>query len=477
MNRLRRFWASLRFRMLAFFAAIALVTFSYTGLSVWQAAQSELPRSRYEDLAAAQIAMQQEIESLLAALPLDQAARQVTANSDGALEFSVYDQAGRLLMTSGPHLAGLRDVTLALTGSEAEAIGYDAERGQRYLAHTLPLRRGDVVAGALQVLVSLRDVDRLLEILQPRLFLGVAVSLATIFFAAVFISHNVTRTISEVTQAARAIRLGDFESRIAVRSQDEVGQLAGTINEMAAELGQLAQARANFLSKVSHELRTPLTIIKGFAVTLLRSSENPEQQRYTKIIEQQADQLTMLVDDLLELSRLDTGRFEPRPRGLQLGELVEMAVDSQLPRAETQGVQLSYQEQCRAEDAVVRIDPQRTRQIVDNLLDNALKHTPPAGRITVQVGSQDGCVNLTVADTGAGIPAGALPHIFERFFQADPTKPGAGLGLVVVKELAEAQGGQVAVQSTLGEGSTFTVSFPAYAGADGEAGGVVTVEP
>jgi signal transduction histidine kinase len=173
----------------------------------------------------------------------------------------------------------------------------------------------------------------LYAILGPRLLTGVVFSLVAIAGAGLYISRNVTRILRETERAAHRISQGDFNYRIKVTSDDEVGRLTRTINQMAQELQQLSQARAQFLSKVSHELRTPLTIIKGFCVTLLRESPPPDQQRSLQVIDQQTDYLTRLVTDLLELSRSQAGSLQLQVQSVDLVDLAQEVVESLKPQA------------------------------------------------------------------------------------------------------------------------------------------------
>jgi signal transduction histidine kinase len=226
---------------------------------------------------------------------------------------------------------------------------------------------------------------------------------------------------------------------------------------MAQELQQLSQARAQFLSRVSHELRTPLTIIKGFCVTLLRESPAPDQQRSLQVIDKQTDYLTRLVTDLLELSRSQAGSLQLQVQSVDLVDLAQEVVGSLRPRASEKNINLFMGK--GTERAVAEIDLERIRQVMYNLLDNALKHTDPGGKVKLSIEADDAKVSIQVRDNGRGIPSDKLSYVFDSFFQVEPQAPGAGLGLTVVKELVEAHGGTVLVESEVGKGATFTVSL------------------
>jgi len=229
------------------------------------------------------------------------------------------------------------------------------------------------------------------------------------------------------------------------------------------ELRRSERLRRELVANVSHELRTPLTSIKGFVETLLAGALRDEQnsRRFLEIIEAETNRLTKLVDDLLELSRLESKGVTFRLQPVDLGELCRALVARQQPRAERAGVELT----CSAEpDAVVLADPDRVEQVLTNLVDNALKFTPEGGRIHVQVGRQGSEVWVSVADTGRGIPPDDLPHVFERFYRADRsrtrTSGGSGLGLAIAKHLVEMQGGRIWAESSPGHGSVFSFALP-----------------
>ncbi len=229
------------------------------------------------------------------------------------------------------------------------------------------------------------------------------------------------------------------------------------------ELRRSERLRRELVANVSHELRTPLTSIKGFVETLLGGALRDEQhsRRFLEIIEAETNRLTKLVDDLLELSRLESKGVTFRLQPVDLAELCRSVVDRHQPRAERAGVQLT----CAAEAGVVVVaDPDRIEQVVTNLVDNALKFTPEGGRVCVRVQACGQEAHVSVEDTGRGIPAEDLPHVFERFYRADRsrtrTSGGSGLGLAIAKHLVEMQGGRIWADSTPGRGSTFCFSLP-----------------
>jgi two-component system phosphate regulon sensor histidine kinase PhoR len=229
------------------------------------------------------------------------------------------------------------------------------------------------------------------------------------------------------------------------------------------ELRRLEAVRRDFVANVSHELKTPLTSICGYTETLLADQPEPEvARRFLEVIHSNGRRMQRLVDDLLDLSRIESGRWQPEPEPVDV-ETVAREVWSALgERAARSEVSLTIE----ADPAAPLVaDPDAVRQVLVNLLDNALRYTPPGGGITCRTLREGDGVALVVADTGSGIASEHLARVFERFYRADPSRSraegGTGLGLAIVKHLVEAHGGRVSARSALGEGATFSAWFPA----------------
>jgi two-component system phosphate regulon sensor histidine kinase PhoR len=228
------------------------------------------------------------------------------------------------------------------------------------------------------------------------------------------------------------------------------------------ELRRLERARRELTANVSHELRTPLTSIKGFAETLLAGAVRDEEtaRHFLEIIDNEANRLVKLVDDLLDLSRLESKRISLELGQVDVGRLVEETVARLRPLAGAR----DFQVQPAPQDVVAIADRDRLAQVLTNLLDNAIKFTPEGGRIAVGWRVLNGEVEVSVADTGAGIAEADLPHVFERFYKADraraATPGGSGLGLAITKHIVEAHGGRIRVSSAPGKGTTFTFTLP-----------------
>jgi two-component system phosphate regulon sensor histidine kinase PhoR len=233
--------------------------------------------------------------------------------------------------------------------------------------------------------------------------------------------------------------------------------------EDVTDARRLEDVRRDFVANASHELRTPLAAIRGFAETLLHNESLAEGERrsYLEIIDRHAQRLTHIVHDLLELSTIERGRIRLEPVALDLGPLLASLIRDWEPRLRERSLELTLGP---LPDARVFADPHAVEQILTNLLDNAVKYSEPGGRIEIQVEEGASKLRVRVRDTGIGIPEQDLARIFERFYRVDKARSralgGTGLGLAIVKHLVQGLGGEISVQSRLGEGSSFVFTLP-----------------
>jgi signal transduction histidine kinase len=289
--------------------------------------------------------------------------------------------------------------------------------------------------------------------------LGAAVGLALL--GAAVLAHRMTRSLDVLSSAAAAVAAGKFREPIVVKSRDEIGSLARSFNAMVGQLRHVEEARREFFATVSHELRSPLTSIRG-AAELLREGVpgplNDKQKRLADIVSVSSGRLLRLVNEILEMSRIQAGLVELDRSSLDLVELVDRAVEELHPLASEATVTL----ECERIGASFTYcgDVERLHQVIVNLGSNAIRFTQPGGRVVARVIDAGPEFELQVEDTGVGIPADALPHIFDAYRQAHRERGGTGLGLAIVRGIAEAHGGRVTVESREGKGSRFTVLLP-----------------
>ena len=258
----------------------------------------------------------------------------------------------------------------------------------------------------------------------------------------------------------RELDLGERTVMVSARAIEGAGTLI--VLSDVTELRRLETVRRDFVANVSHELKTPLTAIAGYAETLAAEAASDAQAaKFAQTIVDNARRMQRLVDDLLDLSRIESGSWHPEPRMVGVDASAREAWRPFAERAASRNVEL----ETASDSTAVNSDPEALRQIFTNLFDNALRHTPPGGRIRVAAQRTGGDTVVSVSDTGSGIPADHLPRIFERFYRVDPGRSrqegGTGLGLAIVKHLVEAHGGRVEAESQLGRGTTIRLYFPA----------------
>jgi signal transduction histidine kinase len=275
------------------------------------------------------------------------------------------------------------------------------------------------------------------------------------------LTRSLVKPLRVVRDAARRIGAGELSHRVPVTTRDEIGDLATQFNEMAEALERDEQLRRQMMADIAHELRTPLSVIRG-QVEALQDGVFALSPENIAPIHDQTLLLGRLVEDLRDLALAEAGRLPLERAEVAVDKLVRRVVEAFQPRAREKGLALSAELPESLPPALA--DAQRLEQVLGNLLSNALQHTPQGGAITVRAWGEPGWVSLAVQDNGAGIAAEDLPHIFERFYRSDKTRSRAngstGLGLSIAKQLIEAHGGTIRVESTPGKGSTFTVRVP-----------------
>jgi len=295
-----------------------------------------------------------------------------------------------------------------------------------------------------------------------RMLFAVALGVLLASLLAGSLSRFLTRRLEGLGGAAGRLASGDLSARAPVEGDDEVTEVAVAFNDMAAQLEESRRREREFLVSVSHDLRTPLTTISGYAEAIDEGVvQGGELTRVAGVLHRESDRLRRLVEDLMLLSRIEAREFSLRPEEVDLSGHLRGVVDAFRGRAEAANVAL---EADLPPCPPAHIDPDRVAQVVGNLLENALRYTPEGGRVRLGLADAGGYARISVADTGPGIEAEDLPHIFERLYVTGryrPVRPeGSGLGLSIVKELVEAMAGTTRVDSTPGEGTTVAVMLP-----------------
>ncbi len=288
---------------------------------------------------------------------------------------------------------------------------------------------------------------------------GILVSLLLGFF----FSRQLSSPLKQMSQAAKRIASGQFSERLAVRSQDEFGQLASSFNGMVDSLSHLEEIRRDFVSNVSHELRTPLTSIKGFVEGILDGTiPMDRQENYLRIVRDEANRMNRMVSDLLDLTKMEAGGVNLVPVVFDVCELVRICVISQQQALIDKN--LEFEAEFQHERMFIRADRDAVQRVLLNLMQNAIKFTPDAGTIRGAIRTARDKTEISISDTGIGISAQELPFVFDRFYKTDKSRSydrsGVGIGLAIVRSIMLAHHEEIGVMSTLNTGTTFTFTMP-----------------
>ena len=313
------------------------------------------------------------------------------------------------------------------------------------------------------------DVKGLLGTITRLYFISAIVPIIIMFFGLYAMTYRLTKPLKQMSVASRAMARGDFSKRIPVTTDDEIGELAASFNMMTNSLAQLEGMRKSFVANVSHELKTPMTTIGGFIDGILDGTiEEERQQYYLEIVSQEVKRLSRLVQSMLSMARLESGEFSLKKETFDLSEMLCSIAISQEQRIEQKKLDILGLDSLNS--ISVWADRDLMHQAVYNLVDNAIKFADEGGIIEFALENKNGITQLTVKNTGNGIPEKDIPHIFERFYKVDKSrsasKNSTGLGLYIVKTIVNAHGGKVAVSSKENKFTMFRISIPANLGED-----------
>lgn len=346
-------------------------------------------------------------------------------------------------------------------GALEQRSQFEAEvDGESVAAFALPVQVGNLGRVVVVIGTDLELVPWPPVVARLAWALGLGVALAALL--AVWLSRFLGRRLEGLSSASRRLAGGDLSARAPVEGGDEISVVAVAFNEMAEDLEAARRREREFLVSVGHDLRTPLTTIAGYAEALHEGKVDQEGlPRVGAVMHRETGRLSRLLEDLMTLSRLEAGEFALRPESVDLTAHLGGAAEAYRGRAEAAGVRLEVD---LGEVPPAVVDPDRIDQVVGNLVENALRYTPEGGTVRLALGAEGPLARISVADTGPGIAAADLPHIFERLYVAQryrAARPeGSGLGLAIVRELAEAMGGRVEVASVPDRGTTISALVP-----------------
>ncbi len=333
------------------------------------------------------------------------------------------------------------------------------------VASGIPIESGSQTVGYL--LIN-RPVYRIgapgsafLDRINVQIFVGALVAIALALLLAIFLSRTLTRPIRELTLATQAVASGSPAHQVPVRSRDELGQLANSFNRMSADLARSLELRRQMTADIAHELRTPISVILGHAEAVHDGVLPPSSETF-EIVREEAERLEHLVEDLRTLSMADAGELKLSMLPTSAEELLRGVEKVYAHQAGQQHIALETQVEPALPE--IAVDAQRMKQVLSNILDNALRYTPAGGRITLSARSVDGEVELRIQDTGPGLPPDELDKIFERFYRVETSRTrdegGSGLGFAIARSIVERHNGRVWAESGPGQGLTVIIRLP-----------------
>jgi signal transduction histidine kinase len=300
-------------------------------------------------------------------------------------------------------------------------------------------------------------IDRTNRILLYGALIGAVIAL----LLGIFLSRTLTRPIRELTRATHAVSEGDLSQQVPVRSKDELGELAQAFNKMSSELSRSVNTRKQMTADIAHELRTPLSLILGHAEAVHDGVLPPSRENF-EIIREEAERLEHLVNDLRILSLADAGELSINPQRIEPDRLLQEV--AAIYQYQTQRKNITLDLEIAASLSDIEVDPGRITQVLTNILDNALRHTPQGGRIVLSARDVNDQVELAIQDSGPGLKAEDINRIFDRFYRTDSSRQredgGSGLGLAIARSIVQAHGGQLSAESEAGKGLKVIVRLP-----------------
>lgn len=389
-----------------------------------------------------------------------------TFDENDKLELQILDTYGRIYLSS----YGLTSGSTPSTPEIAEAVasghprvwsGADPSTGEHIMAVSAPIIYNDSVVSVVRFVTSLRAVDRQLVIIVALATLvGIAI-VAIVYFSNLYFVKSIVEPVAAITETAKHIASGSYGVQMEKKFDDEIGDLTDAINDMSAKISQAEKMKSEFISSVSHELRTPLTAINGWAETIMNGEvrQAEDVKKGMGIIVSEARRLTNMVEELLEFSRIEDGRFTLTVEPLDIAAEFEDAIYTYREFFRREGLALNY-EPCEEELPTVTGDPERLRQVFCNILDNASKHGGTGKRIDASLVREDDFIVIRIRDYGPGIPEEELPRVKFKFYKGSSKARGSGIGLAVCEEIVTRHGGRLEIENAQGGGCVVTIYLP-----------------
>ncbi|MBQ2854630.1 MAG: sensor histidine kinase [Oscillospiraceae bacterium] len=382
------------------------------------------------------------------------------------LELQFINNQGDLVASSYGPWAGQAPATPEIQEAVSKRgaipfVGKDPSTGERIMAVSSPMiySNGEVI-GVLRYVTSMRLADQQIVLVALICFMVLMMVLLVVFLSSRYYIRSIMVPVAEIIEKAKRIASGSYGVQIQTRYQDEIGELAQTINEMSSKIAQNEKMQAEFISQLSHELRTPLTVINGWSETLLADENmDADTRQGMKIISSEAKRLTEMVMELLDFTRMQDGRMTLAVEMTDIRSEFEDTVYMYGSRVKQDGIQLHYME--NDEDIPeISCDPKRLRQVFLNILDNARKHGGDGRRIEASMSYEHDEVVVRIRDYGPGIPEDEIPLVKKKFYKGSSKARGTGIGLAVCDEIVEMHGGTLTLENAEGGGTLVTVRLP-----------------
>lgn len=388
-----------------------------------------------------------------------------TFNEKDKIELMAVNSKGKVVLTSSGFSP---DVSIAMPDYEEAAAGGEGyyvgrlPSGEKIMAVSMAISSINSEYSSVRMVTSLTEIDGAVRnYIVTVTLIGLAI-LFIIIITGVYFAGSIVKPIRQISGIARKFAKGDFSVRIQTNSDDEIGELCTAINHMADELSTAEAMKNEFISSVSHELRTPLTAIKGWAETLMIDGGNSPDtmKKGVGVIVNETERLSQMVEELLDFSRMQNGRFTLRKANMdilaELGDAVLIYSD----KARRENIRVIYNEPEML--PFVYGDKNRLRQVFINIIDNAIKYSSSGDTVTINAEeTENGNIRISVADTGCGIKKSDLPKVKTKFYKANHTRRGSGIGLAVADEIIAMHGGTIDLKSREGAGTTVIITIPA----------------
>ncbi len=387
-----------------------------------------------------------------------------TFNEKDKIELMAINSKGRVVLTSSGFSpdddVSMPDYEEAMATGEGYYVG-KMPSGEKIMAVSIPISAINSEYSSVRMVTSLTEIDNTVKAFIVAVTVICGAILLIIITTGLFFAGSIVKPITQISSIARKFAMGDFSVRIKNNSDDEIGELCTAINHMADELSAAEAMKNDFISSVSHELRTPLTAIKGWAETLMiDGGGSPDtMKKGVGVIVNETERLSRMVEELLDFSRMQNGHFTLQNTNMdilaELGDAVLIYSD----KARREQIRIIYNEPEML--PFVYGDKNRIRQVFINIIDNAVKYSSAGDTVTIEASETGGNVKVTVSDTGCGIKESDLAKVKTKFYKANHTRRGSGIGLAVADEIIAMHGGALDIKSREGEGTTVIITLPA----------------